>query len=59
MSYKANKKVQIRYFLNEILPEKTIKKIKMFDNHKTSFILIKNLKIQNCTKHIDIIYYYI
>lgn len=31
----------------------------MFGDNKTSFMLIKNLESQNCTKHINIIYHHI
>lgn len=31
-----------------------VRKIKMLNNNKTSFILIRDPESQNCTKHIDV-----
>lgn len=49
----------MRQFLNELLFDQTVRKIEMLRDNKTSFILIKNPESQNCTKHINVIYYYI
>lgn len=56
----SNKEVVlIRQRLNESLPKKVIKEIKMLANNKTNLILTKNLEDQNQIKNINIIYYHI
>lgn len=45
-------------FVNELKLE-TILDIKLFKNNKMSITLIKNVKSQHQTKHIDVQYHYI
>lgn len=59
MSYRVKKIICIRKFLNKLLSNQVIKKIKILKNNKTSFTLIKNLKSQNQIKYIDMIHHYI
>lgn len=40
-------------FFNKLLLKQIVRKIEIFDNYKTSFILIKNPDSQNHTKYID------
>lgn len=49
----------IQQFLNKLLSEQVIKKIKMQKNNKISLKLTKNLKNQNCGKQIDVMHYHI
>ena len=59
MSYGAREKVRIRRFLNKLLSKQAVKKIEMFDNNKTNFILTRNPKSQNRSKNIDVIHYHV
>ena len=58
MSHKAKERVWIRRFLNSILSEQAIKKMKIFSDNKTSHTLTKNPESQNCIKHINVMHYY-
>lgn len=41
---------------NKLLAEQAVRKIEMFNDNKTSFILIRDPVNQNYTKHFDITY---
>ena len=59
ISHKVRDGVWIQRFLNELLTEQALRKIEMLGNNKMSFTLIKDRESQNCTKHIDVIYYHV
>lgn len=49
----------MRRFLNELLLDQVIRKMKMFEDNKTSFTLTKDPKSQNTMRHINVIYHHI
>lgn len=49
----------IQQLLNKLLLDDAVKEIKMLSDNKISFTLMKNLENQNCTKHINVIHYYV
>ena len=51
--------IQIRLFLNGLLPEQVVKTMKMLGNIKINYTLTKDPKSQNYTKHINLIYHYV
>ena len=59
MSHRAREGVWIQKFLNKLLSEQTVKRIEILSDNKISFTLIKDLESQNCTKHIDVMYYHV
>lgn len=59
INYKIKEKILARRFLNKLFSEQVLKKIKMPNDNKTSFTLIKNPKSQNYTEHINVMYYHI
>lgn len=46
-------------FLNELLPEDIIKKIKVLGDNKISLTLARNLESQNHIKHINVIHHHV
>lgn len=59
MSHRTRKSICIQRFLNKLLPEQAVRKMKIPRDKKTSFILTRDLESQNCTKHINVIYHQI
>lgn len=59
VSHTIRDAIQIRLFLNGLLPEQVVKTMKMLGNNKINYTLTKDHKSQNCTKHINLIYYYV
>lgn len=51
--------IWIQILLNELLPEQTIKKMKIFDNNKMSLILTRDPESQNHTEHINLMYHHV
>ena len=59
VSQEAREGVWIRQLLNEHLPNKAIRKMKMFGDNETSLNLTRDSESQNCMKYIDVIYHHI
>lgn len=59
ISHGVREDVSIQRFLNELLLEQAIRNIEMLGDNKTSLTLTKDRKSLNCTKHIDVMHYYI
>ena len=59
ISNKARESVYVRRFLNGLLSEQVLRKIKICCNNKTSFTLTRDPESQNCTKQLDVMYYYV
>lgn len=58
-SHKVKKRVWVSRFLNKSLVGQAVKKMKILGDIKTSFILTKDSKSLNCTKHIYVMYYHV
>lgn len=59
MSHGVKEGVWIRHFLNKLLPEQVVRRMKMLDDNKTSLTLTKDPESQNCNKHIDVMHHHI
>ena len=59
MSHGSRDGVWIQKFLNKLLSEQTVKKIEILSDNETSFTLIKDMKSQNYTKHINVMYHHV
>ena len=59
VSQGARQGMWIRRLLNELLPNEALKEMKMLGDNETSLTLTRDPESQNCTKHIDVIYYHV
>lgn len=57
LNFEARKRICIQRLLNKLLSKYTIRKIEIFKNNKTSLILTKDPKNQNCIKYINVIHH--
>ena len=57
VSQGAREGVWIQRLLNELLPNKTVREMKMLDDNEMSFTLTRDPESQNRIKHIDVIHY--
>ena len=58
VSQGTREQVWIWPFLNELLLEDVVRKMKMLRDNETSLTLIRDPRDPNCTKHINVIYHH-
>lgn len=59
ISHEAKKGVWIGRFLNKLLSKQSIRKIEMLNSNKTNLMFTRDLKSQNCTKHMNIMHHHV